>query len=364
MKVLFLVDGAAGTGKSDLVNYIAKTNQTNVTKIEKFTTREKRPREEEKKLDLKFITDKEFDALQANKKDRFFEYLYGGARYGFKKSQIDQAIQHFYSTFLIVRNQALITQLCEIYGQLVRVVPIYIYTDMGLIKKRLRKDGYDKETIQLRISRSEAAFAEYLENDIFRNVIINRSNVTDLHRKIKMLVEKYTTIDKQEGRLYVSPTQYFKLHSLSSHRAAMLEKIEKYPYDKNVFLMMKFRDSNKPLSDFIKDEIQHCGYTCVRADEKEWHITSDVYNPIAVLYCCKYGIALFDEPEDGANYNPNVAYELGIMQNQGKKCLILKHSSLKDKEMPFDLIKDLHRVYEKEFEFRHIIKDWLYSLHS
>ena len=210
------------------------------------------------------------------------------------------------------------------------------------------------------MERSQLVFNEYLENDIYSNVIINRSNTTDLHRKIRMLTEKYNSIDKQFDRLYVSPTQYFLLHTLAPYKQQMERMLKLFSYNRNVFLMMKFRDNNWGFSNFIKNELTNSGYNCIRADDPEWNITNNVYNPLAVLYCCKYGIALFDEPEEGANYNPNVAYELGVMQSQGKRCLILKHASLT--EMPFDLVKDLYKTYTKEFEFQNIFKNWLVSL--
>lgn len=360
MKVLFLVDGAAGAGKSDLVNYIANTYQNTATKINKYTTRKRRVSEEAKKTDLIFISEEEFAKKKANKKDILFSYVYGGSQYGFHKADLDKAIQQYNCTFIIVRNQDLIRKLCTIYKNRVLVVPIYIYTDMGLIEARLRADGYDEDTIRFRMERSEAIFKEYLENDIYKNVIINRSNVTDLHRKIKLLIDKYSNIDKQEGRLYVSPTQYFRLFDLSCHRERLIRQLKKFPYEKNFFLMMKFRKNNEAFYGFIKNELEKYGYNCVRADEPEWNLTNNVYNPIAVLDCCKYGIALFDEPEDGANYNPNVAYELGIMQDQGKPCLILKHSSLK--AVPFDLVKELYKTYTREIEFQQIFRDWLISI--
>ena len=124
--------------------------------------------------------------------------------------------------------------------------------------------------------------------------------------------------------------------------------------------MMKFRDNNKEFYNFIKRELGKKGLNCVRADEAEWNLTNDVYNPLAVLCCCKYGIALFDEPEEGAQYNPNVAYELGIMHYQKKDCLILKHKSLS--EVPFDLIKNLYVTYSEKFEFENIMEKWLTSL--
>jgi hypothetical protein len=140
----------------------------------------------------------------------------------------------------------------------------------------------------------------------------------------------------------------------------MEKLLKKHPYEKNVFLMMKYRKNNKTFYDFIKNELQKLGYNCVRADEAKWNITDKVDNALAVLNCCKYGIALFDEPEEGANYSPNVAYELGVMHAQGKKCLILKHSELKD--VPFDLVKELYKPYSKEIEFQRIFRDWLESI--
>lgn len=360
LKVLFLVDGAAGTGKSDLVSYISSAFRYTATKIDKFTTRKKRKSEEAKKSDLIFISEKEFLIKEKEGKDNFFKYIYGGHKYGFLKSDLDNAIEKYECTFVIVRSQDLIKKINSLYKDIVLVVPIYIYTDMGLIESRLKSDGYDDETIKFRMERSELVFQDYLENDIYKNIIINRSNKTDLHRKMKFLMEKYQNTDKQSDRLYISPTEYFKLHTLSPYKSTMEKRLKENPYNRNVFLMMKFRDNNRDFSEFIRSELIRNGYNCVRADDPEWNITNNVYNPMAVLYCCKYGIALFDEPEEGAKYNPNVAYELGVMQNQGKKCLILKHSSLT--EVPFDLVKDIYKPYTKEYEFQKIFKNWLVSL--
>src|SRR6266540_5641031 len=74
-------------------------------------------------------------------------------------------------------------------------------------------------------------------------------------------------------------------------------QLERFPFEKNVFLMMRFRKENKVLSDYIIKHLSAAGLNGVRADQPEWNLTRNVYNPIAVLYCCKYGIALFDEAE-------------------------------------------------------------------
>ena len=135
------------------------------------------------------------------------------------------------------------------------------------------------------------------------------------------------------------------------------KQIRKFPFEKNVFLMMRFRDTNMDLSDFIIEILKEAGLKGVRADQPEWNLTNNVYNPIAVLYCCKYGIALFDEAEPNQAYNPNVIYELGMMHSLGRDCLILRNDSLPT--VPFDLIKDLYMPYKSDLVVRTNVRKWL-----
>ena len=51
MKNLFLIDGASGTGKSDLIKYVSDFND-DISFIKKFSTRKPRRNEENQKLDL------------------------------------------------------------------------------------------------------------------------------------------------------------------------------------------------------------------------------------------------------------------------------------------------------------------------
>src|SRR5205807_4426068 len=111
---------------------------------------------------------------------------------------------------------------------------------------------------------------------------------------------------------------------LVGFRSDIDRQITNFPFESNVFLMMRFKETNKALSDFIIEILESAGLKGVRADDPAWNITKNVYNPIAVLYCCKYGIALFDEAEPGQAYNPNVIYELAMMQCLTRECLILR----------------------------------------
>ena len=149
---------------------------------------------------------------------------------------------------------------------------------------------------------------------------------------------------------------------LVGYKTDIEQQLARFPYNQNVFLMMRFRDSNKELSDFIIEILKEGGLRGIRADDPEWNITGNVYNPIAVLYCCKYGIALFDEAEPQQAYNPNVIYELGMMHCQNKSCLILKHFSLP--KVPFDLIKDLYMPYSGDLAVRTNIRKWMQQVAS
>jgi hypothetical protein len=144
---------------------------------------------------------------------------------------------------------------------------------------------------------------------------------------------------------------------LVGYSSEITQQIQRFPFEKNVFLMMRFRKANEGLSDFIIETLEAAGLNGVRADHPDWNVTNNVYNPIAVLYCCKYGIALFDEAEEGQAYNPNVIYELGMMHCLERECLILKNDSLPT--IPFDLIKDLYMPYKGDLAVRTNVQRWL-----
>lgn len=363
MNKLFLIDGAAGTGKSDLINFVKKyLYNYDINVISKFTTRNIRNKEEAKETDLMFVSEEEFAKWETKNYNQCYTYPYGDGKYGFDKDTLVKSVLNHEFTFIIVRNKALIDRIQEDLKELVYILHIFIYTDEGLAIKRLRKEGFDQTAINFRLKRNEMVWMDYMDtsdDDII--TIINNSNKDDFHKKILHIIKKYSEKNENNEVLYITPTTKCDLiKPLIGFKDEIKSRLKKYPYEKNVFLMMKFRDSNLPFYKFIKRQLSIRGLNCVRADEAEWNITHDVYNPLAVLCCCKYGIALFDEPEENAHYNPNVAYELGIMHYQRKECLMMKHSSLSD--VPFDLIRNLYVTYSEKYEFESIIDSWIASL--
>ena len=365
MKNLFIIDGAAGTGKTDLIKYIDDNYiSSNITYLQKFTTRKKRVEEIKQNLDLDLIHITKEEFLKHRKSHKFYAYKYGNEKngffdYGFYLKDLKRQIEKHENVFVIIRNKPVVDELIKEFPE-VRTIVVYIHSDEGMVKKRLVEDGYDDDSITMRLSRLNTAWDDYLRhNDVYREVIINNSKQLDFQRLVDWLIKKYNKEDS--NWLEISNIHRYPLvEPLIGFKKKILEKLKKYSFEKNVFLMMKFRDSNKLIYDFIKKNLEKHGYNCVRADEDEWDITGNVYNPIAVLYCCKYGIALFDEPEEGNSFSPNVAYELGIMHHQLKNCLILRHLSLP--QMPFDLIKDLYCGYSDNLEVEGLIMKWIRKL--
>jgi hypothetical protein len=147
---------------------------------------------------------------------------------------------------------------------------------------------------------------------------------------------------------------------LIGYQEDIQNQLIKFPFEKNVFLMLRFRDENQDLSDYIIKRLKAAGLKGVRADQPQWNITNDVYNPIAVLYCCKYGIALFDKAEENQAYNPNVIYELAIMHSLGRECMILRNISLPP--VPFDLLKNLYTPYADRDTIQRNIRLWVQQI--
>ena len=224
----------------------------------------------------------------------------------------------------------------------------------------LGKRGYTEEAIEFRLSRQPLAWGDYVKySSQYDEKIINSSDKKDFEILIEALFQKYAL--GRPDTIRVSGSLEFSLvKPLIGFREVIQSKLEAHPYERNVFLMMKFREDNRRIGYFIKQTLRNHGLVGIRADDPEWDLTGNTYNPVAVLYCCKFGIALFDEREPGSEYSPNVAYELGMMHQQRKKCLIIRHSSLN--QVPFDLVKDLHVDYRDNLELDEIVSNWVRSI--
>jgi len=68
------------------------------------------------------------------------------------------------------------------------------------------------------------------------------------------------------------------------------------------------------------------------------------------------GIAVFDHEEAGEIYNPNVAYELGMMHLLGRRCLLLKHESLDS--LQTDILMKLYKPFSGPANAAALVAAW------
>lgn len=109
------------------------------------------------------------------------------------------------------------------------------------------------------------------------------------------------------------------------------------PFDKNVFVMMPFRDDVrfKEIERSIKEALEKLGFKCQIASNDYLDVDAIWSKVKCYMHACKYGIAVVTTPTQDADclYNPNVMTEAGYMLGQGKRVFLLKDSKIK---MPVD----------------------------
>ncbi len=189
------------------------------------------------------------------------------------------------------------------------------------------------------------------------------SYIPKLAKKINF-AEKFKSDMSNDSRLFKCPqTGYIYLpEEIVGSKWKLYKFLIDHPFEKNIFIMTKYRNSNISHREIMNRVIREAGFYPVIA--KNDIIIDDLYNSIACLICSKYGIALFDKPEDQQIINPNVCYELGMMHLQGKKCLILKSNSLE--KLQTDILQKLYKEYNESNldDLESKVKEWICKLPS
>jgi len=147
-------------------------------------------------------------------------------------------------------------------------------------------------------------------------------------------------------------------NALIGWRSQMEAFVAKHAFDASVFVMIRYRERNSDLVKEIRGALAKRQYKAVLASDHS--ITDDLYNPVACLLCCSKGIAVFDEPEKDQVFNPNVAYELGMMHLLGRQCLALKHEALK--ALHSDILMKLYQPYATPSDAKACVASWIGEL--
>ena len=125
-------------------------------------------------------------------------------------------------------------------------------------------------------------------------------------------------------------------------------------YDHNVFVMVAYRPALKSFISDVKKALSGLGLNPVVA--RDHNLTDDLYNPLACLLCCRYGVAIFDEGESRQLHNANIVYELAMMQTLKRPCMILKHKNVTT--MPSDFLHKLYEPYSSSKEAADAVRGW------
>lgn len=143
-------------------------------------------------------------------------------------------------------------------------------------------------------------------------------------------------------------------YSVQGWSGEMKKFLQQNPFQKNVFIMVAYRAHLQPLIEAVKRKLVRLHLKPVLASEHA--LTNDLYNAIACLLCCSYGVAIFGRAEKAQSHNPNVLYELGMMHLLKRPCLLLKHK--KAKKMPSDILSLLYEDYSSQKEAVRKLGGW------
>ena len=203
-------------------------------------------------------------------------------------------------------------------------------------KQAFLKLGAELEALTRLTSKYNSAVTDYLKR---LNTSIRLANELVLYLPIR---QQYRPV---KDDLFIPGIPDLPVNLVPNPLIGWKRKIQafvtKYPWDNNVFIMIKYRKSNKDLLVKIKSVLSKNGMKGILASDH--NLTDDLYNPIACLLSCSRGIAVFDKAELSQTFNPNVAYELGMLHLLGRECLILKHRTLKT--LHTDILMKLYHDY-------------------
>ncbi|MEO6971004.1 MAG: hypothetical protein ABI217_08935 [Chthoniobacterales bacterium] len=145
--------------------------------------------------------------------------------------------------------------------------------------------------------------------------------------------------------------------ALIGWRSRIQAFVDAHRFDESVFVMIRYRTRNASLIKAVKNSLHERGLFGVIASEHQ--LTDDLYNPIACLLCCSKGIAIFDRAESTETFNPNVAYELGMLHLLGRQCLILKHRALQT--LHTDILMKLYVPFSGSVAAGKLVTGWVPS---
>ena len=189
-------------------------------------------------------------------------------------------------------------------------------------------------------------------------------DIGTMRRELVGEVEEQISTLRQERRLLFEKNMLSDMYEeFKQYDSALQKALERFPYEKSVFIMMPFEEDDIRLTlitDTIKETLEEHGMDGWRADDPERRLMEDVWDNIVVnMLSCKYGIAVFVDKKvldrltdiQMSVFNANIALEVGFMKSRGLDILLLKDKQLE--KLPTDIISKLY----EEFGFNNPVRD-------
>lgn len=202
-----------------------------------------------------------------------------------------------------------------------------------------------------------------LVGDIFTIIEPDETRLKEVAQSVSDAVKVHMTKKAAESELNIPPGY--------QHLASALLQFDKdYPYDKSVFVMMKFPDKatlNPQQCELLEDIWQELGrvlsvygLTPRRADKNSYH--DQMWENMCVyMLGCRYGIAILEDFA-AAELNPNVALEYGFMKANNKNVVLLRDINFKHDRA--DIIGKIAKSFEikdgklDKAKFTQAIQQW------
>jgi acylphosphatase len=178
-------------------------------------------------------------------------------------------------------------------------------------------------------------------------------------RKERLLVfEKYMLSDMYE--------------EFKQYDSALQKTLERFPYEKSVFIMMPFEKKDirlEKITDTIKKTLGEYGMHGWRADDPGRTLRGGIWGNIVVnMLSCKYGIAVFVDKKVLSRYNDeeiivfnaNIALEVGFMKSRGLNVLLLKDKQLEN--IPTDIISEIYKEFNFDYpegDIKKAVTEWI-----
>ena len=199
------------------------------------------------------------------------------------------------------------------------------------------------------------------------------SDIATLNEELGREIREQISTLRQERRLLFEKNMLSDMYEeFKQYDGALQKTLERFPYEKSVFIMMPFEKKDirlEKITDTIKKTLEEYGMHGWRADDPGRTLRGGIWGNIVVnMLSCKYGIAVFVDKkllnryndEEIIVFNANIALEVGFMKSRGLNVLLLKDKQLEN--IPKDIISEIYKEFNFDYpegDIKKAVTEWI-----